>query len=141
MATDDEPAGNNRDDGELLDHITISARDKKSLQCLLSALTPIGELRERPIPLSFVVVFLSVALKEGQAVGDYAKELGMTRFATFKYIQSIGNHGRHNADGLGLVSVKKGNGAKTAVVLTDKGRAVAGQMLELLHGGRKQHAV
>ncbi len=87
---------------------TISSGDKQSVQTLLSALEPISELRDRPIPLAFVLVFLAVTLREGQTVADYAKELNMTRFATFKYIQSLGDRGRHNTAGLGLVTVEKG---------------------------------
>jgi hypothetical protein len=69
-------------------------------------------------------------------VGRYAKDLNMTRFATFKYIQSIGDRGRHNAAGLGLVTVKRGCRVKTAVVLTDKGRRVAAQVFSRLRGTR-----
>jgi len=112
----------------------ISARDRKAAQTLLSALTPISELRERPIPMPFAVVFLSVVLNEGQPVGWYAKHLNMTRFATFKYVQSIGERGRHNAAGLGLVTIKPRNRVKTAVVVTDKGRVVAAQVFAKLRG-------
>ena len=93
---------------------------------------------ERPIPLPFAVVFLSVVLNEGQPVGRYAKDLNTSRFAMFKYIRSIGGRGRHNAAGLGLVAIKPGSGypVKTAVVLTDKGRAVAAQVFARLRGTR-----
>ena len=114
----------------------VSAHDRKAVETLLSALTPISDLRERPIPLPFAVVFLSVVLNEGQPVGWYAKDLNITRFAMFKYIQSIGGRGRHNAPGLGLVTIKPGYRIKTAVVLTDKGRAVAAQVFAKLRGTR-----
>jgi hypothetical protein len=114
----------------------ISPGDRKAVQTLLAALTPISDLRERPIPLPFAVVFLSVVLNEGQPVGRYAKDLNITRFAMFKYIQSLGDRGRHNAPSLGLVTIKRGYRAKTAVVLTDKGRAVAAQVFAKLRGTR-----
>ena len=114
----------------------ISPSDRRAVQTLLSALTPLSDLRDRPIPLPFAVVFLSVVLNEGQPVGSYAKDLNITRFATFKYVQSIGNRGRHNAAGLGLVTIKRGYRVKTAVVLTDKGRAVAEQVIGRLRGTR-----
>jgi hypothetical protein len=114
----------------------ISSRDRRTVQTLLSALELLSDLRDRPIPLPFAVVFLSVVLNEGRPVGWYAKELNMTRFATFKYIQSIGDRGRHNAAGLGLVTVKRGYRVKTAVVLTDKGRAVAAEVFRRLRGSR-----
>jgi hypothetical protein len=114
----------------------ISPSDRRAVQTLLSALTPLGDLRGRPIPLPFAVVFLSVVLNEGQPVGRYAKDLNITRFATFKYIQSIGDRGRHNTAGLGLVTIKRGYRVKTAVVLTYKGRAVAAEVFRRLRGSR-----
>jgi hypothetical protein len=78
------------------------------------------------------VVFLSVVLNEGQPVGWYAKELNMTRFAAFKYIRSIGHRAENNAAGLRLVTIKRGYRVKTAVVLTDKGRAVAAEVFRRL---------
>jgi hypothetical protein len=114
----------------------ISSRDRRAVQTLLSALTPISDLRDRPIPLPFAVVFLSVVLNEGQPVGSYAKELSMSRYAMFKYIQSIGDRGRQNTAGLGLVTIKRGYRVKTAVILTDKGRAVAAEVFRRLRGSR-----
>jgi hypothetical protein len=110
----------------------ISPSDRKAIQTLLSALRPISDLRDRPIPLPFAVVFLSVMLNEGQPVGWYAKELNMTRFAAFKYIRSIGHRAENNAAGLRLVTIKRGYRVKTAVVLTDKGRAVAAEVFRRL---------
>jgi hypothetical protein len=110
----------------------ISPRDREAVQTLLSALRPISDLRDRPIPLPFAVVFLSVVLNEGQPVGWYAKELNMTRFAAFKYIRSIGHRAENNAAGLRLVTIKRGYRVKTAVVLTDKGRAVAAEIFRRL---------
>ena len=114
----------------------ITSRNRSAVQTLLSALEPLSDLRTRPIPLPFAVVFLSVVLNEGQPVGRYAKDLNMTRYAAFKYIRSIGDRGRHNAAGLGLVTIKRGYRVKTAVVLTDKGRAVAAQVIGRLRGTR-----
>ena len=108
------------------------------MQTLLSALKPISDLRDRPIPLPFAVVFLSVVLNEGEPVGRYAKDLNITRYAAFKYIRSIGDRGSHNAAGLGLVTIKRGYRVKTAVVLTDKGRAVAAQVFDRLRGTRSR---
>jgi hypothetical protein len=110
----------------------ISPSDRKAIQILLSALKPISDLRDRPIPLPFAVVFLSVVLNEGQPVGWYAKELNMTRFAAFKYIRSIGHRAGNNTSGLRLVTIKRGYRVKTAVVLTDKGRAVAAEVFRRL---------
>jgi hypothetical protein len=112
----------------------ISSRDRRTVQTLLSVLKLLSDLRDRPIPLPFAVVFLSVVLNEGQPVGSYAKELNMTRFAMSKYIRSIGHRAAHNAPGLGLVTIKRKRGyrVKTAAVLTDKGRAVAAEVFRRL---------
>jgi DNA-binding MarR family transcriptional regulator len=112
----------------------LSPRDRKAVQTLLSALKPISDLRDRPIPLPFAVVFLSVVLNEGQPVGWYAKELNMTRFAMSKYIRSIGPRAENDALGLRLITIKRSQGGreKSAVVLTDKGRAVAAEVFHRL---------
>jgi hypothetical protein len=112
----------------------ITPRDRKAVETLLSALVPISDLRDRPIPLAFVVVFLSVVLNEGQPVGWYAEHLNMTRFATYKNLQSLGERGRHQAEALRLVMIKPGDRTKTMVVLTAKGRAVAAQVFARLRG-------
>jgi hypothetical protein len=136
MAAKGKAASTDRQQGWMQEAKPISPRDREAVQTLLSALTPITDLRDRPIPVPFAVVFLSVVLNEGQPVGKYAKDLNMSRFATFKYIQSIGERGRHNAAGLGLVTIKRGFRVKTAVVLTEKGRAVAAQVFIRLRGTR-----
>ena len=136
MAAEGKVANINRREDWTTQAESISPGDRRAIQTLLSALTPLSDLRDRPIPLPFAVVFLSVVLNEGQPVGSYAKVLNITRYAAFKYIQSIGDRGRHNASGLGLITIKRGFRVKTAVVLTDKGRAVAAQVIGRLRGTR-----
>jgi len=136
MAAEGKAASIDRQEGWMQQAEPISPSDRRAVQILLSALAPLSDLRDRPIPLPFAVVFLSVVLNEGQPVGRYAKDLNMTRYAMFKYIRSIGDRGRHNAAGLELVTIKRGYRVKTAVVLTDKGRAVAAQVFGRLRGIR-----
>jgi len=136
MAAKRKSASIDRQEGWMQQVESISPSGRRAIRTLLSALTPLSDLRDRPIPLPFAVVFLSVVLNEGQPVGRYAKDLNITRFATFKYIQSIGDRGRHNTAGLGLVTIKRGYRVKTAVVLTDKGRAVAAEVFRRLRGSR-----
>jgi hypothetical protein len=132
MSTEGKPA-DTEELGELLSRQDLlSDEHRRAGEALLSALAPISGLRDRPIPLAFVAVFISVALNEGKPVRDYAKELNISRFATFKYIQSLGDRGREAAPGLGLVTLKRGYRVKTAVVLTDKGRAVAAEVFRRL---------
>jgi len=108
MAAEGKAASIDRQEGWMQQAEPISPSDRRAVQILLSALAPLSDLRDRPIPLPFAVVFLSVVLNEGQPVGRYAKDLNMTRYAMFKYIRSIGDRGRHNAAGLGLVAIKRG---------------------------------
>jgi hypothetical protein len=136
MTAEGKAAGIDRPEGWMQEAEPISPSDRRAVQTLLSALKPLSDLRDRPIPLPFAVVFLTVALNEGQPVGRYAKDLNMSRFAMFKYLRSIGDRGRHNAAGLGLVAIKPGYRVKTAVVLTDKGRAVAAQVFARLRRTR-----
>ena len=67
-----------------------------------------------------------------------SKRAWVTRFATFEYLQSIGNRERHNAPALGLVTIKRGYRERTSVVLTDKGRAVAAQVASKLRRSRRR---
>jgi hypothetical protein len=136
MAAEGKAASTDRREGWTPQAESISPSDRRAIQTLLSALTPLSDLRDRPIPMPFAVVFLSVVLNEGQPVGSYAKDLNMTRYAAFKYIRSIGDRGHHNAAGLGLVTIRRGFRVKTAVVLTNKGRAVAAQVAGRLRGIR-----
>jgi hypothetical protein len=135
MVADRETSGVDHIENWRLPADPISSRDRRALQAVLSALELLSDLRDRPIPLPFVAVFLSVVLNEGRSVGWYAKELNMTRFAMSKYIRSIGPRAENNATGLKLVTVG-GHRMKTAVVLTDKGRAVAAEVFRKLRGGR-----
>ena len=109
-----------------------------AFRCLYSGLS---DLRDRPIPLPFAVVFLSIVLNEGQPVGSYAKDLNMTRYAAFKYIRSIGHRAENNATGLKLVTINRGSRVNTAVVLTDKGRAVAAEVFRRLRGARARKKI
>ena len=132
MAAKGKATSTDRREGWLQEAEPISARDRKAVQTLLSALTPISDLRERPISLPFAVVFLSVVLNE--PMGRYSKDLNMTRFAMFN---SIDWRSRTPQRSRPWVSRHQtGYRVKTAVVLTDKGRAVAAQVFARLRGTR-----
>ncbi len=51
MAAKGKASSTDRREGWMQEAEPISARDRKAAQTLLSALTPISDLRERPIPL------------------------------------------------------------------------------------------
>jgi DNA-binding MarR family transcriptional regulator len=96
------------------------------IQCLLWALKPLVNLRGS-IPLPYAIVFLLVALDEGNGVTYYARALGIHRWRMSRYLRDIGSRNRSGGPGLGLVTVEHDriNPRWSKVVLTDKGRAVA----------------
>jgi DNA-binding MarR family transcriptional regulator len=113
----------------------IAPSDKRVLQTLLWALKPFDNLTPRSIPLPYAITFLTVALDEGKPIGAYARDLDFDRFVMTRYIQCIGDKGRHGKPGLGLITVKRTETSptRTEVYLTDKGRAVATQVLGSLY--------
>jgi hypothetical protein len=107
--------------------------DGRITQSLLWALKTFDNL-SRTFPISYAITFLTVALEEGKPIGAYARDVACDRFAMTRCIQAIGDKGRHGAPGLGLVTVKRTNTSpvRTEVYLTDKGRAVAAQVVGIL---------
>ena len=112
----------------------IETSNRRAIQALLWALKPLSNLRRRPIPLSYAVAFLTVALEDGKPVGRYARELDLNRYVMTRCMQSIGERRRNGKAGLGLVTIKRTQGypTRTEVFLTDKGRAVAAQVFRNL---------
>jgi hypothetical protein len=108
----------------------IAPSDKRVIQTLLWALKPLDNLTPRSIPLPYAITFLTIALDEGKPIGAYARDLDFDRFVMTRYIQCIGDKGRHGNPGLGLVTVKRTDTSptRTEVYLTDKGRDVAAQV-------------
>ena len=106
-------------------------RDKSAIHALLRALKPLSDIRGTRMPLSYVIVFLTVALDEGKSVGSYARALGIkNRLTMSRFLKHIGRKGRNGNDGLELVtsrpdpSVYQG----TQIFLTAKGRTIADQI-------------
>ena len=83
----------------------IASGDRRVIQALLWALKPLSNLRRWPIPLSYAVAFLTVALEEGKPVGRYARELQLNRYVMTGCMQSIGERRRNGKAGLGLVAL------------------------------------
>ncbi len=106
-------------------------QDKRVIEALLSALTPSNDFRGI-VPLPYVLSFFAVVREEGKPIGVYARELDLERFIIGRHFQSLGDRGRHDTPGLGLVKVKRtrAHPFKTEVYLTAKGRAVAAQVLQ-----------
>ena len=83
-----------------------------------------------PIPFPYMLTFLTVALEEGKSVGTYARELNVNRFLMSRHIRCIGDRARNGQAGLGLVTTRRVDNYpnRTAIFLTDKGRAIAAQV-------------
>jgi hypothetical protein len=111
----------------------LAPTDERVAKTLLWALKTFDNLG-RTVPLSYIIAFLTVALDEGKPIGAYARELACDRFVMTRYIQCIGEKGRHGTPGLGLITVKRTDTSpvRTQVYLTDKGRAVAQQVFGIL---------
>jgi hypothetical protein len=102
---------------------------KRSIQTLLWAIKPLVD-SGGPIPFPYMLTFLMVAVDEGKSVGAYARELNVNRFLMSRHIRCIGDRARNGRAGLGLVTTRRVHNypARTAVFLTDKGRAIAAQV-------------
>ena len=105
-----------------------ASRDKRAIHALMRVLKPLADIRGTRMPLSYVIVFLTVALDEGKSVGSYARALGIkNRLTMSRFLKHIGREGRNGSDGLELVtsrpdpSVYQG----TQIFLTAKGRTIA----------------
>ena len=116
----------------------IAPSDKRIIQTLLWALKAFDNL-DRKVPISYAIAFFTVALEEGKPIGAYARDLACDRFIMTRYIQSLGDKGRHDKPGLGLVTVKRSETTpvRTEVYLTDKGRTVAKQVFAALQRAAK----
>lgn len=99
----------------------------------MSSLTPFNDFQSQ-MPLAYILSFLAVAREEGKPIGIYARELDLERFIIGRHFQSLGDRGRHDTPGLGLVKVKRtrAHPFKTEVYLTAKGRAVAAKVVQNL---------
>ena len=93
------------------------------------ALKPLFNLRgTRSISLPYAIVFLMVALDEGNSVGAYARALGVKdRRLMSRFLKSIGPRDRNGGPGLGLIRSKPDPSVYqgTQIFLTAKGRKIA----------------
>jgi len=109
----------------------MARKDKLTIEALLRALEPLQRLHNS-MPLPCVITFLLIALYEGKSMSDYARDLGVSRFTMFRYLQFIGERARSGGPGLGLICVEPHptHLRGTRVRLSAKGRAIANAMFE-----------
>jgi DNA-binding MarR family transcriptional regulator len=107
----------------------IAPGHERAFRDLLGAVKPLAALHSS-LPFPWVLTFLTVAVEEGKSVGAYARELNVNRFLMSRYIRRIGDRARNGGPGLGLVTTKRAHSSptRTAIFLTDKGRAIAAEV-------------
>ena len=109
--------------------------DKKYIKGLRGALEPFISIRNT-MPLQYVTTFLLVAMDEGKSVGEYAAKAGVSQSVMSRHLLDIGERNRHMEEGFGLIQYRPNpmELRKHEVFLSDKGRAIAHQMVRQLGG-------
>lgn len=79
--------------------------EKAALIRLLKALEPFHKLNST-MPLQYVTAFLSVAIKEGQNVSEYAKIVGTSQSLMTRHLADLGKINRYHKPGYGLVEAE-----------------------------------
>ena len=113
---------------------SITPDDDRIIQSLLQGLEAFMKLRG-PIPLREFVIFLHIALDEGNEAIEYADRLKLHRAAMSKYVHDLADRARGGGPGLGLIEFKyTGSNAhnRKPIFLTKKGRSVAAAILKSL---------
>jgi DNA-binding MarR family transcriptional regulator len=113
---------------------SIASGDTRTIQSLLQALDAFLELRG-PIPLRELVVFLHIALDEGNEAIEYADRLKLSRAAMSKYVHDLADRARGGGPGLGLIEFRHkapNPNNRMPIFLTKKGNAVAAAILKSL---------
>jgi DNA-binding MarR family transcriptional regulator len=116
------------------DDLSTKANDSRVIQSLLQALDAFLKLRG-PIPLRELVVFLHIALDEGNEAIEYADRLKLSRAAMSKYVHDLADRARGGGPGLGLIEFKykaPHPNNRMPIFLTKKGRSVAAAILKSL---------
>jgi DNA-binding MarR family transcriptional regulator len=105
--------------------------DRRIIESLLQALETFLKLRG-PIPLRELVIFLHIALDEGNEAIEYADRLKLHRAAMSKYVHDLADRARTGGPGLGLIEFNSNRYNRKPIFLTKKGRSVAAAILRSL---------
>jgi DNA-binding MarR family transcriptional regulator len=108
----------------------LNDAEKTAVKTLMGALEPFRAIRGT-MPLQYVTAFLLVAEEEGLGVSDYARRAGVSLSVMSRHLLDIGERNRGMDEGFGLVTYRANPNElrKHEYMLTDKGRAVAHQIL------------
>ena len=116
------------------DDLSTKPNDSPVIRALLQALETFLKLRG-PIPLRELVIFLHIALDEGNEAIEYADRLKLHRGAMAKYVHDLADRARGGGPGLGLIEFKykaPNPNNRMPIFLTKKGRSVAAAILKSL---------
>ena len=105
--------------------------NKRAMEALLWALKPLMTLRAS-MPIPFATTFLIVAIDEGKSINSYARDMGVSRFAMWRYVRNISERAKSGSPGLGLVTIESHPfyTRRRRVYLTAKGRSLARDILQ-----------
>jgi DNA-binding MarR family transcriptional regulator len=112
-----------------------TAAEKRKLGAFFQGLDPFVAIRQT-MPLQYVRAFLLVALDEGKGVTEYARVAGVSQSVMSRHILDLGDMARDRTPGFGLVASRQDplNLRRHQVILTDKGRTVAGAIVRAMGG-------
>src|SRR5271169_1355319 len=117
---------------------SVTPREKRGIQTLLSALKPLSDLRG-PVPLQLVTTFLTVASNEGTCAHEYSRVLGLRRAMMSRYVHELGDRARRGGPGLGLIRFEPDPqwSNRQLIYLTTKGHAVVAEVFRNLRRAKK----
>jgi DNA-binding MarR family transcriptional regulator len=112
---------------------SVNAGDKKKLEAWLGGLDRFLAIRHT-LPGHYMRAFLLVALEEGLGVTEYVKKSGVSQSVMSRHLSDLGDKDRSGGPGYGLLTIRMDplNLRRHQVMLTDKGRALAGSIIRLM---------
>lgn len=112
---------------------SVTSLDKKKLEMCLGGIDMFLAIRHT-LPGHYMRAFLLIALNEGMGVTEYAKLSGVAQSVMSRHLLDLGDKDRKGGKGLGLVTMRQDplNLRRHQVMLTDKGRALAGAIVRAM---------
>lgn len=116
---------------------SLNTAEKKRLGAWLGGLDMLLAIRHT-LPGHYMRAFILVALDEGKGVMEYAKKSGVAQSVMSRHLLDLGDKARLGGKGYGLVTMRQDplNLRRHQVMLTDKGRALAGSIIRAMEQAR-----
>jgi len=113
---------------------SFTDEEKRYARAMLHALKPFREVSPT-MPIQYLYAYFLVVLKEGQGVGEYAEEAGVTPAIMTRHLLEIGERSRDREEGMGLIEQHrdKWDLRKRLACLTPKGRTVMRNVITALN--------